>query len=195
MSHVEDNNRDRDLAGLLGEPPILPGESENRYAALRAEVERTIKPKNIFEQMRVQTLTDTMWEEMRYKRFGAKLIDGSRVNALAVLMTPFMSFFRQHATSAAQDYYSPNPQKSEPAAKLVARFGITQDMIHAKAAAIEGSNLALFDRLIGNRQTVNRVLLNDHERRVRKAKKSEMRAKDAASSSEVQEPAVKLKVA
>jgi hypothetical protein len=25
MSHDEDNNRDRDLAGLLGEPPILPG--------------------------------------------------------------------------------------------------------------------------------------------------------------------------
>ena len=44
MSHIEDNNRDRDLAGLLGKPPILPGESENRYAALRAEVERTIKP-------------------------------------------------------------------------------------------------------------------------------------------------------
>jgi hypothetical protein len=141
------------------------------------------------------TLTDTIWEEMRYKRFGAKLIDGSRVNALAVLMTPFMSFFRQHATSAAKDYYSPNPQKSEPAAKLVARFGITQDVIHAKAAAIEGPNLALFDRLIGNRQTVNRVLLNEHERRERKAKKSELKAKRSASSSEVQEPPVKLKVA
>ena len=195
MSHVEDTNRDRDLAGLLGEPPILPGESENRYAALRAEVERTIKPKTIFEQMRVQTLTDTIWEEMRYKRFEAKLIDGARVNALAVLMTPFMSFFRQHATSAAQDYYSPNPKKSEPAAKLVARFGITLEMIHAKAAALEGPNLALFDRLIANRQSANRVLLNEHERRERKAKKSELKAKRSASSSEVQEPVVKLKLA
>jgi len=192
MSHVEDNDRDRDLAGLLGEPPILPGESENRYAALRAEVERTIMPKNIFEQMRVQTLTDTMWEEMRYKRFEAKLIDGSKVNALSVLMTPFVSFFRERAANVARDYYSPNLQKSEPAARLVARFGITQEMIHAKAAAIEGPNLALFDRLIGNRQTANRVLLNEHERRERRAKKSELKAKRSA---EVQEPAVKLKVA
>lgn len=195
MSHGEDNNRDRDLAGLLGEPPILPGESENRYAALRAEVERTIMPKNIFEQMRVQTLTDTMWEEMRYKRFEAKLIDGSKVNALSVLMTPFVSFFRERATNVARDYYSPNLQKSEPAARLVARFGITLEMIHAKAAAIEGPNLALFDRLIGNRQTANRVLLNEHERRERRAKKSELKAKRSASSSEVQEPAVKLKLA
>ena len=195
MTHVEDTNRDRDLAGLLGEPPILPGESENRYAALRAEVEQTIKPKNIFEQMRVQTLTDTMWEEMRYKRFEAKLIDGSRVNALSVLMTPFVSFFRERAANVARDYYSPNLQKSEPAARLVARFGITLEMIHAKAAAIEGPNLALFDRLIGNRQTANRVLLNEHERRERRAKKSELKAKRSASSSEVQEPAVKLKLA
>jgi len=115
MSHVEDNNRDRDLAGLLGEPPILPGESENRYAALRAEVERTIQPKNIFEQMRVQTLTDTIWEEMRYKRFGAKLIDGARVNALAVLMTPFMSFSHRQAATLAECYYGSDPKKREAA--------------------------------------------------------------------------------
>jgi hypothetical protein len=190
MTDFEDTERARDLAGLLGEPPILPGESENRYAALRAEIARTINPKNVFDQMQVQTLTDTMWEQMRYKRFGAKLIDGARVNALAVLMTPFMSFFRQHATSVAQDYYSPNPKKSEPAAKLVARFGITLEMIHAKTASIEGPNLALFDRLIANRQTANRVLLNDHERRERKAKKSELRARGPASTSE---PSVKLK--
>jgi hypothetical protein len=145
--------------------------------------------------MRVQTLTDTIWEEMRYKRFEAKLIDGARVNALSVLMAPFMSFYRERAANVARDYYSPNLQKSEPAARLVARFGITLEMIHAKAAAIEGPNLALFDRLIGNRQTANRVLLNEHERRERKAKKSELKAKRSASSSEVQEPAVKLKLA
>ena len=68
-------------------------------------------------------------------------------------------------------------------------------MIHAKAAAIEGSNLALFDRLIGNRQTVNRALLNEHERPERRAKKSELKAKRSASGAEVQEPAVKLKLA
>jgi len=190
MSQGEDNNRDRDLAGLLGEPPILPGESENRYAALRGEIARTINPKNIFEQMRVQTLTDTMWEEMRYKRFGAKLIDGSRVNALAVLMTPFMSFSHRQAAALAENYYGSDPKKREAAAGLVAYFGITLEMIHAKAASIEGPNLALFDRLIANRQTANRVLLNDHERRERKAQKSARRAKATASTSE---PPVKLK--
>ena len=190
MSHIEDNNRDRDLAGLLGEPPILPGESENRYAALRAEVERTINPKTIFEQMRVQTLTDTIWEEMRYKRFGTKLIDGARVNALAVLTTPFMSFSHRQAATLAECYYGSDPKKPEAAVALVAFFGVTLDMIHAKAAAIEGPNLALFDRLIANRQSANRVLLNDHERRERKAQKSERRAKAAAPTSE---PPVKLK--
>src|SRR5882762_9529030 len=125
MSHDEDHNRDRDLAGLLGEPPILPGESENRYAALRAEVERTINPKTIFEQMRVQTLTDTIWEEMRYKRFGAKLIDGARVNALAVLMTPFMSFSNRQAVALADDYYSTDLKKNEKAARHLAFFGVT----------------------------------------------------------------------
>ena len=60
-------------------------------------------------------------------------------------------------------------------AQQVAKHGITEEMIHAKAASIQGAHLALFDRLIANRQTSSRVLLNDQERRERKAKKSQRR--------------------
>jgi hypothetical protein len=195
MPHFENDERAKELSSLLGEPPLLPGESENRYQALRAEIEKMIAPKNIVEQMRVQDLTDTIWEQLRYKRFEAKLIESAKVNALAVLMTPFMSFFRQHAASVAHDYYSPDPKKSEPAARLVARYGITTEMIYAKAASIEVSNLAMFDRLIGNRQAANRVMLNDQERRERKAKKLQHRLAKVAASSDGKEPSAKLKVA
>jgi hypothetical protein len=171
MTQSEDSNRLPDLARLLGEPPLLPGESENRYAALRAEVERAIKPKDIFGQQRVQTLTDAMWEEMRYKRFAGKLIEAGKVNALAVLLTPYMNYFRERGIELARDYYSPDPNKSEPAAKKIAGLGVTLEMINAKAAGIEAPQLALFDRLIVNRQTSSRALIRDQERRERKAEK------------------------
>lgn len=180
MPHLQDENRPLDHAELLGEAPLLAGESENRYLALQAQVEREIGPKNIFDRMRVRAITDAIWEELRYKRFEANAIEGAKVNALAVLLTPYMKYFREHATSVARDYYSPDPQKSEPAAAKVAEAGITLELINAKAAALEGSNLALFDRLIGNRQVLSRALVKDQERRERKAKKSEKRAKLAA---------------
>lgn len=180
MSRFEAENRPFDPAELLGAPPLLPGESASSYAALEAEVERALKPNTIFDLMRVRTITDALWEEQRFKGFEAKLIEGGKVNALAVLMTPYMKYFREHATSLAQDYYSPDPHKSKPAAAKVAEAGITLDMINAKAASIEASNLALFDRLIGNRQVLSRALVNDQERRERKAKKSEKRANGVA---------------
>ena len=63
MTHMENADQPIDLVSLLGEPPLLKGENQQRYAALRAQVEQMIQPKNIVDQMRVQTLTDTMWDE------------------------------------------------------------------------------------------------------------------------------------
>src|SRR3954453_22414321 len=174
-ANLENATREANLADLLGAPAILPGESENRYAALQAEVGRTIKPQNIFDWLRVRTITDAVWEEMRYKGLESKLIEGSKVNALAVLLTPHCGFYQKRAAELAADYYSPDPKRSEPAVRRVAWFGITQEMINAKAASIEGANLVLLDRLIGNRQNCNRSLIKEHERRQRKTEKSEKR--------------------
>lgn len=175
MTQLENADQPIDLVSLLGEPPLLKGENQHRYAALRAQVEQMIQPKNIVDQMRVQTLTDTMWDELRYKRYEAKTIESAGVSALVALLTPLMNWFHEKAAELAQDYYCTDPKKSEPAAQQVAKHGITEEMIHAKAASIQGAHLALFDRLIANRQTSSRVLLNDQERRVRKAKKSQRR--------------------
>src|SRR3954467_6818248 len=174
-ANLEDATREGSLADLLGAPAILPGESENRYAALQAAVERMIEPQNIFDWLRVRTLTDAMWEEMRYKGLESKLIEGGKVNALAVLLTPYCGFYQKRAAELAADYYSPDPKRSEPAVRRVAWFGITQEMINAKAGSIEGANLVLLDRLIGNRQNCNRSLIKEHERRQRKTEKSEKR--------------------
>ena len=111
-----------------------------------------IQPKNIVDQMRVQTLTDTMWEELRYKRYEAKTIESVGVSALVPLLTPLMNWFHDKAAELAQDYYCTDPKKNEPAAQQVAKYGITEEMIHAKAASIQGAHLALFDRLIANRR-------------------------------------------
>ena len=47
---------------LLGKPALLKSEDSRDYAKLRAAIEREIDPKGIFDTIRVQDLTDKIWE-------------------------------------------------------------------------------------------------------------------------------------
>jgi hypothetical protein len=159
------------LADLLGEPPLLKGESENRYKMLRAAVERMLGPKTIRDHADVKDITDKIWEGDRYKRYGAKLLENTRIDALAVILTPFCNYYTENATGYARDYFDGNPEQRKKAERVLAQRGITEEMIYAQALAITGSRLLLNDRLIANRETSRRTLFKDQERLARKADK------------------------
>ena len=48
---------------LLGKPALLKSEDCREYESLRAAIEREMDPQSIFDQIRVQDLTDKVWEE------------------------------------------------------------------------------------------------------------------------------------
>ncbi len=73
---------------LFGEPSLIIGEDKERYLRLRAAVEADIKPKNVFDWIMVREQTDKYWEELRYKRGAAALIDGAFQEALESCLPP-----------------------------------------------------------------------------------------------------------
>src|SRR6476620_2220711 len=77
-----------ELDDIFGKPALLKGEDRERYGHLQAAVEADIKPKNIFDRMLVREQTDKYWEELRYKRSSAALIDSAHIEALASLLGP-----------------------------------------------------------------------------------------------------------
>ena len=167
------------LLDLLGEPPLLKGEDEHRYNLLRSTVEEMIKPKTIRDHVDVRDITDKIWEGHRYKRYSAKLLENSRINALAAILTPYCNYNVDSATTHARNYFAGNREKRELAARLLKAWRITDDMIYAQALAMVGSKLLTNDRLIGNRETSRRALFRDQERLAREAEKA-VRAKAEA---------------
>jgi hypothetical protein len=69
-----DNEPETELSHFLlifGEPALLPGESRGAYDLLRLHVAHKLDVKNdVFSQMRVQEVTDSLWEGRRFKRLG-----------------------------------------------------------------------------------------------------------------------------
>ena len=152
---------------ILGEPALLEGEDRKRYLGLCATVEAEIQPKNIFDRIEVRELTDKIWEELRYKRSSAALIDSAYVEALATLLTPVdkIRVIMKSAHQAAVKFYSNDSKAKKKVAAVMAEHGITDAKIQAKAMQIISGTLQLFDRMITHRQNARRSLRKDRERR------------------------------
>jgi len=161
---------------LLGKPALLKSEDSRDYAKLRAAIEREIDPKGIFDTIRVQDLTDKIWEEQRLKRSQAALIDSALVQSLAMLFAPHYGENLTAAFETAQNYYSGVPEKVRRAEKLLSQLGIRSEQIEANAMHIRSLGLQTLDRMIMNRETLRNRIIKEHERRKRKAAKAKRSA-------------------
>jgi hypothetical protein len=160
---------------LLGKPALLRSENAGEYQKLRAAIERDMDPKSIFDRIRVQDLTDKLWEEQRLKRSQAALIESALVQSLAMLFAPYYGENLEAALETARNYYSGVPEKVRRAEKLLLQLGITSEQIEANAMHVRSLGLQMLDRMIMSRETLRNSIVKDHERRKRKAEKAKRR--------------------
>ena len=156
---------------LFGKPPLLEGEDAERYQRLCTEVIRELKPKSFSDFVNAKDQIDKIWEEQRYKRTSAALIDSAHVEALAILLGPIyqgkMTLIT--ANKAALQFYGADPKAKKEVAAVMAENGITAAKVQAKAAQMVAASLQLFDRMIINREASRRLLRRENERRLSNA--------------------------
>jgi hypothetical protein len=81
------------------------------------------------------------------------------------LLQPICKGTNEIAATIALDYYSTDPKEKKAIVAQLVQYGITIEMIEAKAMQIAGGGLLMFDRMIGNRETSRRLLRKELERR------------------------------
>jgi hypothetical protein len=165
-----------DLELMFGRPVLLKGESRAAYDFLRSTVTHLLAPADFLGELQVQEVTDSIWEEQRFKRFATRLIDTGHITALEILLqTACWNSPLINPAAIALDYYYGDAKKREAAKRFAASFGITDDLIQAKALAVNAGEFSYADRLVANRGAKLKGLLKDHERQKRKAEKAQRR--------------------
>ena len=159
------------FAQLIGPPALLPGEDAAQYEALRAEVRKCFEPKSVLDEANVSDVTDKIWEAQRYKRFEVRILEGSRLSALAHLLLPLFQTNSFGAFVAAGEYFGRDSHKSKRIKNLMDEYNITEEMVYAKAASMECGKISYIERMISNREASRNGLLREHERRQRRAAK------------------------
>jgi hypothetical protein len=157
------------FAQLIGLTALLPGEDAAQYDALRAEFRKCFEPKNVLDEAIVTDFTDKIWEARRYKKFEVRLIEGSRLSALAHLLMPLFELDSSKAFEAACMYFGRDESRSKMARDLMSKHNITEEMIDAKALGMQCSPISFIERMVSNRETSRNALLREHERRQRRA--------------------------
>jgi len=170
---TKEQESQNDFDRLFGQPALLNGESRDIYNQLRAKVAAELKAKDdIFSQLKVQEVTDSIWESRRFKRFGIQSVESAMLTALEYLLQPACAGTPHSPLLLAGDYYSNKPETKKAAHEIVARLGITPDTILGQAVAMSGE-FGLFDRLADNRASRYKQLLKHHDKQLRKAEKRE----------------------
>src|SRR5271155_103740 len=104
LAAKEEDQTDDQSDNMFGQPPLLKGEDRKRYFSLRAALAAAVKPTTVFDWMMVVDQTDKYWEEMRYKRNCAALIESAYVEAFEHLVGPFCTI-PDVPSAIARDYY------------------------------------------------------------------------------------------
>jgi hypothetical protein len=119
------------------------------YDRLRAELEARYAPATILEQLEVEHLLNTLWEIQRLVRIKPQVVNIDRKRALTELIQQTVFNHRlvraediDQASNLAGAYFGAEDERKK-VEELLARFGLNEDAVIAKAfvlnaAALEG---------------------------------------------------------
>jgi hypothetical protein len=163
-----DNSKDepsQQLESWFGKPPLLEGEDQERYLRLRAAVVEDVSPKTFLDWIDVHDQVNKLWEEQRYKRAAAALINGGLLKALLYYLADLVEF--TDVEEFALNFFSTNANEKKEVISLLAQHGITMAELQAKATQLEGAGLQMLDRMVSVRENGRRLLRKEAERRSR----------------------------
>jgi hypothetical protein len=179
----EDHPADQ-VDSMFGKPALLKGENKGHFMQLLAAVASDLNPKTSFDQMMVYDHANKYWEEARLRRISASLIESAKIEALEILLRPFcgdVTEIGERPADLARDYFCGQTNSRKNAHESVSVYGITPELIEAKAMQLVIGPLNIIDRMSGNRETSRRLLRKEHEQ-LRKERERVRAANDNAAA-------------
>jgi hypothetical protein len=157
---------------FFARPPLLSTESRQDFEALLKDFQREIRPKGVIEEMYVADIAAIIWEILRLRRCKTATINSACLDALKAVLAavsekpptstagftakliPFEDISPRALTDEEQkrenlpfDWFHDKRAKEEVARKL-AKFGLDESAIEARAIRSVSGDLELLDEML-----------------------------------------------
>jgi hypothetical protein len=150
------------LQRFFATPSLMKGEDPAVYAELYAYVEELVDPHDVWDQMMVSDITNHFWEQQRYRRLIATVINSRRRPALKSMLEDTIAddYFRDQ--NATVDCYFGDP---ESAANDLKSHGHEVSDIDGVAAELSMKTLIGLENLAFRHELRREAILREVERR------------------------------
>ncbi len=174
---------------FCGPPPRLKGENAADYDDLLARISGHLKPSDIIEEIWVREFVDLSWENLRWRRSLARLLDAALPKVLEEILQPLLHDQLSAAprgksfVSRIQAAYEEQSGHCDQVHNLMRRWAqrdpgaikqvddllvsaqLSMDHVVAQVVVHELPNVERFNRLIASTEWRRNALLREIERR------------------------------
>jgi len=178
----------QDNADFFGPPPLIPGEDEAAYRALKAKILGALRPEDFVQIIHVEDVTYQTWQIMRYQRLKDQFLRAVACQGLEDILAPFSEQYEIDDLSEAWE------RGERDAVKIVNKIlksrGLTIDAVIAKALELNLHSVAGFERLIWQADALRTSAFREidrHRAALGAAVRAIIREAEDAESSEVDE--------
>lgn len=163
-SHANTSStRFAELAACLGDPPLLPGEDREAYAALSAQLDEAVKPRDAIEFLWLRDVTDLTWEILRLRRLRTSYLRVCASEGLAQLLTRLSYGFNERQELTAE-WAQRKPEAIEKVKEIFKSCDLPQDAIQAETFAKKIDEIEKIDRLISTAESRRLVIFREVDR-------------------------------
>lgn len=150
------------LQRFFATPSLMKGEDPAVYAELYAYVEELVDPHDVWDQMMVSDITNHFWEQQRYRRLTATVINSRRRPALKSMLEDTIAddYFRDQ--NGTVDSYLGDPER---AANDLKSYGHEVSDIEGVAAELSMKTLIGLENLALRHELRREAILREVERR------------------------------
>jgi hypothetical protein len=151
-----------DLQAMLGPPPIIYGEAKDAYDAFFGRVQASVRPKDIFDEIWVKDVVDSVWWAQRLRRLRDNLLVAKTQEAITAVMRPLIGL--ENALILAEGWAWREPESVEKLQSYLRQTELTMDVVMAQALQIALNDIERIDGMIMKAEARRNAALREIER-------------------------------
>jgi hypothetical protein len=150
------------LQALLGPPPLIYGETKDAYDAFFASVQATVRPKDIFEEIWVRDVVDSVRWAQRLRRLRDNLLVAKMPEAITKVMWSIIG--GSNARDLAAGWARREPEYVERLQSELRESELTMDVVMAQALQIALNDIERIDGMSMKAEARRNAALREIER-------------------------------
>jgi hypothetical protein len=149
-------------ARFFGPPPLITGEDQAQYEAMRDRVSAAVEPRDFLEEIWVNDVVNLVWETQRLRRLRGALLQAAAPEGLHHILQWVVG--KNCDEKWVVGWAARKPDAVAAVEGTLAKAGLTRDSVTAQTLALKIDELERIDRMVAGAEARRNVALREIDR-------------------------------